>query len=160
VRVRAAAVSDAAAIARVHVIGWRTTYRGIVPDGYLDRLSTLQKRSWWEGYLADPEICTVVGDDETEGVVGFASGAEGELYALYVVPGHQRRGLGRLLVGEIARHLREAGATSLHVWALERNPCIDFYRRLGGRVIAKKSIVLDGVELQELAFGFADLRAL
>jgi GNAT superfamily N-acetyltransferase len=152
--VRAADVGDAPAIANVHLIGWRTTYNGIVPDSYLERLDTLHSASWWRGYLADPAICTVVGDDDTDGVVGFASAEGGELYALYVLPGHQLKGLGRRLLGEIAHRLGERGARELCVWALERNPCIEFYRRVGGREIGRKSIVLDGVELEELAFAF------
>ncbi len=31
--------SDAEAIAKVHVIAWRETYAGIVPNDYLDSLS-------------------------------------------------------------------------------------------------------------------------
>ena len=38
---------DAAALARVHVTAWRETYDGILPPGYLDRLSVpLQARRW------------------------------------------------------------------------------------------------------------------
>jgi hypothetical protein len=44
---REARPADAAKIARVHVDGWRTTYRGIVPDDYLAALSyEAQERSW------------------------------------------------------------------------------------------------------------------
>jgi HAD superfamily hydrolase (TIGR01509 family) len=39
VRVREATPADAGAIARVHIESWRSTYRGIVPDEYLESLS-------------------------------------------------------------------------------------------------------------------------
>ena len=38
-------VSDAVAIARVHVDSWRTTYAGIVPDDYLDASPTDQEEN-------------------------------------------------------------------------------------------------------------------
>ena len=37
--IRVAKASDAAAIARVHIDSWRTTYVGIVPQDYLDAYS-------------------------------------------------------------------------------------------------------------------------
>jgi hypothetical protein len=38
-RVREANPTDAAAIAKVHVDSWRTTYKSIVPDDFLANLS-------------------------------------------------------------------------------------------------------------------------
>src|SRR5687767_3602644 len=38
-KIRPALPSDARAIADVHVRTWQSTYRGIVPDAYLDALS-------------------------------------------------------------------------------------------------------------------------
>src|ERR1041385_8579918 len=47
--IRPAAPEDAPAIARVHVESWRTTYRGIFPQGLLDGLSIEDRaRSWNE----------------------------------------------------------------------------------------------------------------
>ena len=43
VHIRVANVPDAAAIAKVHVDSWRTTYTGIVPDEYLAQLSYEQQ---------------------------------------------------------------------------------------------------------------------
>jgi hypothetical protein len=34
--VRYATVDDAQAIGRIHVVGWQVTYRGQIPDRYLD----------------------------------------------------------------------------------------------------------------------------
>lgn len=37
-KIRKASEEDKKAVARVYVEGWRTTYRGLVPDDYLDEL--------------------------------------------------------------------------------------------------------------------------
>jgi hypothetical protein len=39
ITLRPATVADAAAISHIHVESWRTTYRGVVPDAFLDALS-------------------------------------------------------------------------------------------------------------------------
>jgi hypothetical protein len=38
VSLRRATVADAEAIAAVRVEGWQTTYRGMIPDQYLDEM--------------------------------------------------------------------------------------------------------------------------
>jgi hypothetical protein len=40
-----AQLSDARAIAEVHVASWKTTYRGIVDDAFLDQLSVHDRES-------------------------------------------------------------------------------------------------------------------
>ena len=44
------------------------------------------------------------------------------------------------------------------VWVLARNPAVGFYRRMGGVEVARQKIEIGGVELDEIAFGFASLR--
>src|SRR5437879_13119833 len=55
VRIREADCADAPAVSRVHVDSWRTTYRGIVPDDYLARLSYERRTNIWMRILSDPE---------------------------------------------------------------------------------------------------------
>ena len=94
VRVRAADLADAAAIAQVHVDSWRTTYRGIVPDAFLAGLPSERRTEAWTGILRDSsaQSCVYVAADSQGTVVGFASGGPeragdalhtGEVYALY-----------------------------------------------------------------------------
>ena len=45
--VRQAEIGDAAAIARVHVASWRTTYRGLLPDEFLDSLDEGRYTERW-----------------------------------------------------------------------------------------------------------------
>ncbi len=104
--VRPADVDDAAAIARVHVESWRTTYRGLLPDDFLDSLSQGRYLERWLRSLGDDATRVYVAEDAHE-VVAFASGGReragedgysGELYAIYVLEGAQRQGHGMGLV--------------------------------------------------------------
>ena len=64
--IRPATVEDAPALAQVHVTSWRETYRGLVPDAYLDSLSVPERTERWRGRLsgADPGAFTLVAEDD------------------------------------------------------------------------------------------------
>jgi hypothetical protein len=116
----------------------------------------------------EPECFLLVAEREGE-IVGFSSGGpersgdevyRGEIYALYVSPAYQRRGIGRRLVGASARRLLQAGTGNLLVWVLSANPSRQFYERLGGQLVREREIEIGGVSLPEVGYGWADLEAL
>lgn len=170
--IRAARPDDAPAIGRVQVEAWRAAYRGIVWDATLARLSPTVRASEWGELVADDRGARfiVVADDATDGVSGFAAAGpersgdpiyRGELYAIYVLPSHQRQGLGGSLVRAVASRLAAAGTTSMLLWVLEANPrARAFYEALGGIVVRSKSIDIAGQTLTEVAYGWPDLRGL
>jgi len=51
VAIRAAAIDDAKALARVHIDTWRHTYAGVVPASFLAGLSYDGSRGGWERFL-------------------------------------------------------------------------------------------------------------
>lgn len=94
IMIREAVAPDAAAIARVHVDCWRTTYAGIVPHDYLANLSYGRREQMWRDVLSaqQPATFVYVAEAADGQVVGFASGGPersghavytGELYAIY-----------------------------------------------------------------------------
>lgn len=151
-------LDDAPAIARVHVETWRSAYRGIVSDTYLASLSPAERASQWCDFLADSagtRFLLVAADDKVDELIGFAAaGPErsgdpnylGELYALYVLPSHQRRGFGHRLVRAGAGRLAAAGTRSMLLWVLDANtPAREFYEALGGTVVRGQRIAISEV---------------
>ena len=60
--IRKANIEDAMGIAKVHVDSWRTTYKGIVPEVFLENLSYDEReQNWKQGttvnnvYIAEDE---------------------------------------------------------------------------------------------------------
>jgi ribosomal protein S18 acetylase RimI-like enzyme len=168
--IRDATVEDAIGIAKVHVDTWKSAYAGIIPSEYLARLSWEESAHRLQEYLQnmEPECFLLVAEREGE-IVGFSSGGpersgdevyRGEIYALYVSPAYQRRGIGRRLVGASARRLLQAGTGNLLVWVLSANPSRQFYERLGGQLVREREIEIGGVSLPEVGYGWADLEAL
>lgn len=110
---RPAEISDAAAIARVHVTSWRETYVGILPETLLARLSEDDRTRRWTAMLdqtPDPEGLSVIVAETGGEIVGFlavsrqkdpallAAGFTSEIGSIYVLASSQGLGLGRALM--------------------------------------------------------------
>lgn len=161
INIRTAIPADANQIAHVHIDSWRTTYRGIMPDEYLDKLDLQARVNYWDKILA--EQCDHVFVADIDGlIVGFATAGksrednnfDSELYAVYVLQQHQRKNIGRLLMRATANHLQARGYQSMYVWVLVDNHSKQFYERLGGEHITEKTIEIGGRQLKEVAFGW------
>jgi GNAT superfamily N-acetyltransferase len=160
---------DAAAIARVHVDGWRNAYQGILPAAFLDSLSYAQREDLWRGVVADLGGRHLFVAREVDGpVVGFGLGGRpttrtpgyvGELDALYVRDGHQRRGVGTGLFRAVAGAFVEEGIGSMVAWVFSENPATRFYEHLGGEQVDRRAIEIAGQTVEELAYGWKDLLA-
>jgi ribosomal protein S18 acetylase RimI-like enzyme len=165
--VRPAVLDDSAAIARVHVASWRTTYQGLLPDDFLSSLSEESYSDRWRRVIGDGLSRVFVVDDEDQEIVGFAScgreragetGFAGELYAIYILDRAQRHGHGRELVRAAASALREMKLADMIVWVLRDNPAArQFYERLGGAYVRSQPITLGTTTLQEVSYGWRSL---
>ncbi|HOG45164.1 MAG TPA: GNAT family N-acetyltransferase [Anaerolineae bacterium] len=169
--VREATLDDTPGIARVHVDTWRAAYAGIIPAAHLAGLSYEAREQRWRDNLtnAAPGRFTLVAEEAGE-VVGFSGGGpergadaeyRGEVYAVYVRPGRQRRGIGRQMVQACARRLLVQRLGSVLIWVLADNkPARGFYERLGGRPVREQTVEIGGAWLREVGYGWPDARAL
>jgi ribosomal protein S18 acetylase RimI-like enzyme len=167
VTVTEAVPADARALARVHVDGWRTTYRGIVPDSVLSQLAYEERERMWQGILdaAEGQAFVYVAVDGSGQIVGFASGGpersgdpdyKGELYSIYIADAYHRKGVGRLLAQAVAERLARAGLHAMLVWVLANNPARHFYEALGGLQARRQQITIAGVTLDDIGYGWTD----
>lgn len=147
VRVRRMTEADTDAVAALRVAGWRTAYRGLVPQAYLDAMDPAVDAARHRAILAsgtDPAVNLVAeaADGAADGAVGWAcSGpcrdadlpaATDELYALYVRPDLIGTGVGRALYAAALRGARERGAVRQALWVLRDNArARRFYERAG-----------------------------
>ncbi|HEX7973513.1 MAG TPA: GNAT family N-acetyltransferase [Anaerolineales bacterium] len=169
--IREADLNDAEAIAKVRVDSWRTTYRGLLPQRYLDSLSYEPVAENWRNVLAagGRQGFVYVAEDEAGQVVGVAMGGPdrtmnpiytGELYVIYLLEGYQRQGAGRKLVATVARRLVQDGMFSMLVWVLDGNPAQSFYESLGGHAVYRKEVSLAGGKYSEIGYAWEDIRSL
>ncbi len=166
--IRVAHSDDAPGIARVHVDSWRTTYKGIVSDDVLANLSYRQREQNARQRLSNPDtVYTYVAQDEQGRIIGFITGGlnrdaisnyKSELYAIYILKEAQGRGIGKKLTYALVERLIQEEYYSMLVWVLADNPAYRFYEALGGHYVATKQIEIGGVMLDEVSYGWHDIR--
>jgi len=171
IAVRRAVAGDAPAIARVRIESWGTTYRGLIPDAYLDAMQVDASTAQWDRVLtAGPGTTSVFVAEYGSEVVGFACGTllkapkhdlDAELAAVYLRRGYQRAGLGRKLFGAVVDAQRRHGATGILTWVIAGNTAArKFYEGLGGKLVVEQPFQWDGMDLVEAGYGWRDLPAL
>lgn len=172
ISLRKARVADAIAIGAVHVAAWRSTYPGILPDGFLAKLSVSRQAAHYDAAIRGGTgvlVATASGADVPSGsgprIIGFTTAgrarhaeiggkrlAEGEVETLYVLDDWREHGVGRRLMRAAASHLVDIGCRSAFVWVLRDNPSRWFYQRLGGKPVAEASIQIGGEKVSQTAF--------
>jgi GNAT superfamily N-acetyltransferase len=138
VSVRPARPADAAEIARVQAVTWRTAYRSVLPVEVLDEWDEAQATASWHAAVTSPPTPGhgVLVAEERRTVVGFAAHGPAELTAgeqshpagptseisiLLVEPRWGRRGHGSRLLAAVADRARESGVVRLQTWLLEED---------------------------------------
>lgn len=174
VSLRRATVADAEAIAKVRIESWLASYRGIIPDTYLDSMKLEESALHWRTILealavAGERICVFVAESEGQ-VIGFVSGMllpeaklgmQAELTAIYLRPAWQRSGIGRRMLQKVARVFQAQGINSLLAWVISDNAAArNFYEDLGGALLREQDFNWDSLELKETGYGWKDLSVL
>ena len=167
--IRIASKKDIKDVSRVYVDSWKTTYRGLVPDDYLDELSYESTEKRWIDFLNNKnETFIYVAINDTGEIIGFASGKrieennfEGELYSLYLLQECRGLGVGKQLVSAIAKHFKEKGIYSMMVWVMKQNKSgLGFYERMGGKEYMHRNSTFGGSVVEDVAYGWKDISAL
>jgi ribosomal protein S18 acetylase RimI-like enzyme len=154
ITLRRAGPGDWAAVAAIHAASWRSAYRGIYPDAYLDGEAPAERRQFWRAALAemDPEVDAVFLAEEAGGPVGFAcirreaESAGPLLDNLHVLPERKGEGIGRRLIAAAAAWLvakEPEAALQLGVWK-DNEAARRFYARLGGREVEEFELPTEG----------------
>jgi ribosomal protein S18 acetylase RimI-like enzyme len=133
ITVRPAEVGDVEAIRQIGLTTWPVAYAGLVSDEFItDGLA-----QWWSPEAVERGIrngITLVAaeGEQLVGIVGL--GREGDfwvMWKLYVLPDHQREGVGKALLDAAVEALPE-GTTELLLDVLVGNEqAIGFYRANG-----------------------------
>ena len=141
INIRPAVLSDARAVAEVHVKTWQAAYRGIIPDDYLKALSVDEREAVWHTSIArgTPELWVAESQTLVIGWAAFGPSRDadaepntGELEAIYVLPDHWSTGAGRALWQTASVRLGQRGFSRVTLWALEDNGrAARFYRAAG-----------------------------
>jgi GNAT superfamily N-acetyltransferase len=141
-----------------------------MPDELLQNLSVDRRSAVWTQILGDlpPDHCVMVAEVEGR-IVGFchAGPARGEsqpglaeVYAIYLLADHQRRGIGAALLRHTVEALVKLGFARLLLWVAEENPSRRFYEALGGVPQGRKEDEFGGTMIREVSYHWSSLSSL
>ncbi|MGE7120889.1 N-acetyltransferase family protein [Peribacillus sp. NPDC046944] len=165
-QIRKATENDITGIAHVHIKSWQSTYKGILPDSYLNSLNLETRKKNWSRNLKMLHSATYIAENGDGKIVGFAAGGpeqtnhlhiQGEVYAIYLLKEYQRQEIGRKLMKAVVDELVQKQHANLIIWALKDNPSRGFYEALGGRIISEKTVKMAGIELAEVGYGWDNI---
>lgn len=166
--IRPATSSDARDIAEIHYAGWLNAYGALVSPEQMAGKYPDKRIPFWQARIADPADIVLIAHDASGRAQGFIHGGkvvphdirsgsldgfDCEIYVLHCRKETQGKGLGRLLIAEIARAFQQRGGAALVLWAYTDNAYREFYKKLGGEVVAEG--VDDGVA--DVAYGWRTL---
>src|SRR5699024_6256566 len=113
-KIRKAYSNDALGVAKVQVDSWKTTYKNIVPDGYLEQMTYENREKKWKDIIFNQAVFVAENNGE---IIGFSNGGnertgkypdyKGELYAIYILEEYQRKGVGKLLLEPVVENLKQ-----------------------------------------------------
>lgn len=167
VSIRPATVQDAPAVARIHWDSWVATYGSVFPQAMFDEFPLAQREDIWSRDAArhgDPTLRRqLLVAAAGERLVGFASvgpyrlqdsddpaaALDGELFAIYLDPALQRKGIGRALWQASSAWVQSAGFEAFRLWCIDGNAAEAFYRAMGAQCVAHRNFDAHGRQLGE-----------
>lgn len=142
---RQATQADADAVAQLHVLSWRATYRPVMTAAYLDGPIEAERQALWRERLACPDPMRTVWLLEQDGALcGFAClelDADPQwgvlLDNLHAAPHLHGQGLGRALMRQSAQWVcSRRPLAGMFLWVYAGNPkARAFYEYLGGQCV-------------------------
>ncbi len=146
---------DIREIARVHVNSWKSSFRGLIDEDFLQKLSLEKAIQSWEKIFAKKEVGHFIFVAEVFGkdLVGFISGGvprdeeldyEREIYAIYVDPNWEGKGIGRKMLETVREAFQTGGVDSFYLWTLVGSKSRRFYEACGGKWEHQKTEIIGG----------------
>jgi len=169
ISIRQGQAADATTIASLHTDSWRTAYRGLLTDAYLDNDLLGERTRYWTEKMATLKTNEfVLMAEDGHDVVGFIAvmdlpeaGYQALVDNLHVVPHLKGYGIGGKLMRAAARRLLEDGRTNFYLWVLEGNhPAEKFYQAISGRPADRKQSDFGGKAVWATRYVWGDFNEL
>ncbi len=139
---------DCASIAHIVTVAWNETYKGIVPNEFLNNLynteETRAKNTYNKFDENNNHQYVLVVDDKVVGFINVGSSEEtdyencGEIHAVYIIDGYKGHGYGRKLVEAGIQELKDMGYDKMVIGCLVGNPTNSFYEHIGGKYVKQR----------------------
>lgn len=163
--IRKATIDDAEKVAKIKIEGWKTAYRGIIDDNFLDNMDINEEIEKRKNNIENG-VDIIVAELNNE-IVGFClyrnyiknlknyPNANCELSSLYVKSSLKRKGIGTKLMKYVIQKLQSQGKTQMILSCLKQNyPSRVFYEKRGGKLIKTEKITFGDKEYEEVIYEY------
>jgi ribosomal protein S18 acetylase RimI-like enzyme len=167
IKIRKAVLTDAEGIAKVHVDSWKSTYKNIIPDEFLQKLSYDRRTDLWKRNLSKEGNYVFVAENNQGEIVGFADCGKretnnisnsGDLTSIYLLEEYQGKGVGKQLLKQLFNQFEELGFKKVFVEVLEDNKTRYFYEYYSAKLLKTEKIVIGGAELNLLIYEWDNIK--
>lgn len=159
--VRIAEADDLAGVQSVAQRTWRATYNGMIPDtdidAFLESNYNLERLTFIRESMG-PGMLVAVNDGQVVGYVMITKDRDGfaQIWAIYVLPDWQRRGVGSILWQAALDRARQLESPELVLWVLaENDPARRFYESQGAHAAEERDFPVGGGSVGEVSYRIA-----
>lgn len=162
-KIRLTTPDDAQVLAKIHIDSWRAAYRGLVTDAHLSVLDYVQSEERFrQSFSANSEETYVA--EGTKEVTGFLTlgpcrdkdvnlDLTGEIWGIYLVPEHWRKGIGSRLCRWGEDQLASRGYSVAILWVFAENAqARRFYEAMGFTQDEATKILKIGKEIEAVRY--------
>jgi ribosomal protein S18 acetylase RimI-like enzyme len=133
--VRKAQLSDLQEIALIHVKSWKSAFKGLMPERYINSYTLEDRNAEWLNVLGSGSESVIIVEDNNK-LVGFLSYTENVdflyLSKLYLCPSIYGQGVGGLLMKQMENESLAASIDLIRLYVLDNNQsAINFYLKQG-----------------------------
>jgi GNAT superfamily N-acetyltransferase len=129
VKIRKANLEDVKTISNLYALSWKSAYKGIVPQKYLDEL---EYNFWVSSFQnrINNNILTAQLIYENElpvGCIAYGKARDikfanwGEIVSIYLLPDHFRKGYGQKLLKTALIDMKTNGYENCYLWVVKEN---------------------------------------
>lgn len=167
-KIKKATIADVKDISKIHASSWKSAYKGIVPQAYLDELKEDYWVSAFETWLND-SVLTVQVMVDNGGIIGCVAYGKardkslfgwGEIISIYLLPEYFGKGYGSKLLERALLDLKQSGFENIYLWVLKLNQrARHFYEKNNWRCNKEDECICEiaGKQLTEIRYVYSFL---
>lgn len=165
INIRVAKVEDLASIARIRINNWRTTYKGLLPQSFLDELDYEKETQSWLNFSQTENHNVFVATDENDLIMGFvgikpfdSEMAIGEILALHTSEEFRGKGVGKALIYHSAEFFKNQNIKEMRLWVVVGNDAATaIYKHLGAEIYIERVDIINSTDVPEIGMKWNDL---
>ena len=133
-------------IQNIAQITWRQTYADIIPPPQLEfMLEYFYNEHQLKEQMSNAIHYFIIMDEEEKmGFVAYEKQTDlsVKIHKIYVLPVHQGKGLGKMLIDQSIKYAQEIGISKITLNVNRENKAINFYQHLGFKIVYEQDVAI------------------